>query len=43
MKAAKDAGEEYHDPTREDNLRGKKRDKISSLGGAPQRSNCCVG
>ena len=23
MKAAKDAGEEYHDPTREDNIKGR--------------------
>ena len=43
MKAAKDAGEEYYDPTREENIFGKKQDKISILGRAPQRSDCGVG
>ena len=43
MKAAKEAGEEYYDPTREDNIRREKRDKISTLGRAPQRPNCRVG
>ena len=36
MKAAKEAGEEYYDPTREDNILGKKQDKISTLGRAPE-------
>ena len=43
MKAAKDAGEEYYDPTREDKYQRKKRNKISTLGRAPQRSNCWTG
>ena len=38
MKAAKDAGEEYYDPEREDNILGEKQDTISTLGRAPQRS-----
>ena len=32
MKAAKDAGEEHYDPTREDNILGKKQNKKSNLG-----------
>ena len=35
MKAAKDAGEEYHDPNA--------RDKISTLGRTLQRSYWCTG
>ena len=42
MKAAKDAGEKYYDPTREDNI-GKKQDTISTSGRAPQRSDCGTG
>ena len=34
MKAAKDVGEEYYDPAREDRIR-EKQDKISILGRAP--------
>ena len=43
MKAAKDAGEEYYDPEREDNILVRKQDTISTLGGAPQRSDCGTG
>ena len=40
---AKEAGEVYYDPTREDIRKGRSRHKISIFGRAPQRSNCCVG
>ena len=43
MKAAKDAGEEYYDHHACRQHPGKKQDTISTLGGAPRRSNCCVG
>ena len=44
MKAAEDAGEEFCDPVREDKQhRGEKRDTISTLGRAPQRSDCGTG
>ena len=44
MKAAKYAGEEHDDPKREeDNIPEKKRDKIGTLGSAPQRSNYGAG
>ena len=42
MKAAKDAGEEYQ-PMREEGIKGRKRDKISTLGRTPLRPNWCVG
>ena len=38
MKAAEEAGEEYYDPTREDNIQGRNRTRL-----APQRSNCGAG
>ena len=43
MKSAKDAGEEYYDPAREDIYQRKKQAKISTLGRAPRRSSCCAG
>ena len=43
MKAAKDAGEEYYDPEREDNILVRTQDTISTFGRAPQRSDCGTG
>ena len=43
MKAAKEAGEEYYDPTREDNIKGRNETRSALLGRTPQKSHCCVG
>ena len=42
MKAAKDAGEEYDDPTHKD-LRGRNETRLALWEMAPQRSNCYAG
>ena len=43
MKAAEDAGEEYCDPERVDNILARTKDTICTLGRASQRSDCGTG
>ena len=43
MKATKDAGEEYYDPEREDNILRRNKTRSALLGRAPQRFDCGTG
>ena len=43
MKAANNRGEDFYDPERKDNMLGKNKTRLGTVGRAPQRPNCGSG